>query len=118
MGGIRPRSLQEMWAWGPLHDRHRVPTVLGYLAPSPRGKGQLGSRAVGGEGVRSPRIVNTGWDREDIRCSGYRSPVAGGEEVAGGVRRWLVIGCCIAGGTYVVSSPLACRGYDTHLPWH
>ena len=66
--------------------------------------------------MRSLSIVNTGWDGEDIRCSGYRSPIADGEVVAGGVRRWLVIGCCIAGGTYVVSSPLACRGYDNPLP--
>ena len=28
--------------------------------------------------------MNTGWDGEDIRGSGYRSPVAGGEEVAVG----------------------------------
>ena len=39
-------------------------------------------------------------------------PVAGGEEVAG-VR---VLYCQWY--PYVVSSPLACRGYETPLPWH
>ena len=51
---------------------------------------------------------------EDIRLSGYRSPLTSGVEVADGgevalLCRWRPI--------YVVSSPLACRGYDIPLPW-
>ena len=56
MGGIRPRRLQVR------------PT------PSPRGKGQPGSRAVGGGGVRSPGIVNMGWGGDTL----FRIPKSGG----------------------------------------
>ena len=48
MEGIPPWRLQDLWAREPLHDRHRVPTVRGCLAPSLYRKGQLGSGAVSG----------------------------------------------------------------------
>ena len=49
--------------------------------------------------------------------SGYglvanREEVAGDEEVVG------VSGAAWPVAPVVVSSPLACRGYDTPLPWH
>ena len=53
----------EVTGLGGETDRHRVPTAKGCLALSPRGIGQLGSRAVG-RGVRSPKMRNTGRDYE------------------------------------------------------
>ena len=81
LGGVRPRRLQDWGAYGPGGNRtarHRVPTARGCLAPRPRGMGQLDSRAFGGgeDGVY-----------------GLPARVASGEEVAGGVRRWLLFGC-------------------------
>ena len=50
MGGIPAPGIA-----GPT-DTESLLTVRGCLAPSPRGTGQLGSRAVGG-GVRSHRVM-------------------------------------------------------------
>ena len=82
-------------AYGPRGCRfvgHAAPDVAGptdiesltagvCLAPSSQRTGQLGSRAIGGgeDGVY-----------------GLPVRVAGGEEVAGGVRKWLVFGCSSA----------------------
>ena len=138
LGGTWPCRLQDWVAHctgGCRTDRHGVPMARGYLAPKPRGTVQLGSRAVGGDGYGSKclqdRRVTWGsqavregtwgillvgrYEMEGIRLSGYRSPVARGEEVADGEEVALL---CRWRPLYVVSSPLACRGYDTPLSWH
>ena len=63
-----------------LTDTESLLTARGCLAPSPRGTGQLGSRAVGG-GVQSPRMMIygvIGGLPGAARLRGYLGNTAGG----------------------------------------
>ena len=159
-GGHTAPGIVGMGAYGPgdcRTDRHRVPDgkrLSGTESPGyVRGAGQRGSRQRGAKpqneeygtwlqdrrvtwGSQAARVPEEycRWVWEDIRCSGYRSPVAGGEEMAGGEE-------VAAGGEEVADVrvlhyrrhlcssfpsgvsgfwhlPSGVSGYDTPLPWH
>ena len=126
--GIWPRRLQDWGAHGPGDCRtrgHTAPEIAGLGGTRPRRLQDRPTLSPHGRrlsGTQSPRYVR-GAGQRGSRQRGRIVDTASRRGWLMG-RRWLVCGCsgrvlhCRWRPLYIVSSPLACRGYVTPLPWH